>query len=74
MSVRLLICVAALLLFANIFGCARYPGNIAHQQRQAMLFDPYPDNDLAPAFEGGRPRSFQVPRSEVVRSRPWYAQ
>jgi len=48
------------------------PGPGPYQQQRATVHDPYPDVDLAPAFDGGRPRSFATPQSEPVRSKPWY--
>jgi len=46
-----------------------HPGPEWYQRRNAEEFDPYPMNDLGPAIVGGRPRGFQKPAPEVVRSR-----
>ena len=43
------------------------------QREQLQRFDPYPDNDIAPAMEGVRPPDFQQQVSEPVRSR-WLQQ
>lgn len=45
------------------------PGTAPAQQRRATLHDPYPDPDLAPEIVGGRPREYQVPYHEAVKSR-----
>ena len=34
------------------------------QQHQAQMVDPYPPPDVGPEVVGGRPRGFQVPRSQ----------
>lgn len=47
------------------------PGTVDQQQGRATIHDPYPDNDLAPTVVGGRPRDFQQPASEPVRTQPW---
>ena len=44
------------------------PGNVNYQQSRASYHDPYSDADAAPQILGGRPRSFDKPRSEPVRS------
>ncbi len=44
-------------------------GTIEQQQYRASLHDPYSDNDLGPEVVGGRPRDFQKPAAEPVRSR-----
>jgi hypothetical protein len=48
------------------------PGSGPYQQQRATVHDPYPDVDMAPAFDGGRPRAFGTPQAEPVRSKPWY--
>ena len=40
------------------------PGTIAEQRNRALLYDPYPSNDLAPPIQGGRPLGFERPRAE----------
>ena len=67
------------LLAASHLGCAgsrglewphfRNPGTIDQQRNNASLHDPYPDPDAGPAIVGGRPREFQKPLAEPVRSR-----
>ena len=68
------------LLLAAVFscGCQTPPrlfgpqGTMQNQQREASVFDPYTDNDLGPEVVGGRPRDFQKPAPEPVRSR-WFS-
>jgi hypothetical protein len=66
--------LAAVLCAAHV-GCMtdpinwRQPGTIQAQQRRAVRLDPYPNNTIAPEVVGGRPRDFQVDRSEVNRAR-----
>jgi hypothetical protein len=47
----------------------RAPGNADQQQRRAERFDPYPDNNIAPAVAGGRPPGFEQPLPETDRAR-----
>lgn len=53
------------------------PGPAAKQQRRAVRFDPYLQDDIAPAslrlsiMDGARPRDFADPVPEVNRSRWW---
>lgn len=55
------------------------PGPSATQQRRAVRFDPYLQDDTAPAIlrvplnDGTRPRDFAEPVPEVERSRWWSA-
>jgi hypothetical protein len=55
----------------------RPPGPVQYQRQNASLHDPYADNDLGPEVVGGRPRDFQKPLAEPVRSRSvaesWWA-
>jgi hypothetical protein len=65
----------ALVILTAISGCAGTrpllwpPGPIRQQQYNASLHDPYTDNDAGPEVVGGRPRDFQKPLAEPVRSR-----
>jgi hypothetical protein len=65
--------VVTLLALAGCAGTAtpnwHYPGSAEYQRRQAERFDPYPENDIAPPVEGGRPQGYQTPRAEVTRAR-----
>jgi hypothetical protein len=67
-----LLITAALLM---VSGCGygrpllQPPGPMYRQQQNASLHDPYPDNDLGPTVDGGRPRDFQKPLAEPVRNR-----
>ncbi len=45
------------------------PGPVRHQQNNASFHDPYADADLGPEVVGARPRDFQKPNAEPVRSR-----
>jgi hypothetical protein len=47
------------------------PGPIRQQQSRASVHDPYADNVAGPPIVGGRPREFQEPLAEPVRSRPY---
>jgi hypothetical protein len=64
------------LLGLALAGCAgtslpnfHYPGPADYQRRQAEKFDPYPENDIAPPVEGGRPPGYEQPRPEWIRAR-----
>jgi hypothetical protein len=55
-------------------GCASHPrlahpGTIEQQRLRATIHDPYPDPDLGPRIDGGRPRDYQNPLPEPVRNR-----
>jgi hypothetical protein len=45
------------------------PGPLDYQRHSAVLHDPYPDPDVAPQVDGGRPREYQRPPPEPVRNR-----
>ncbi len=45
------------------------PGPVRYQQNNASYHDPYADNDAGPEVVGARPRDFQKPSAEPVRSR-----
>jgi hypothetical protein len=45
-----------------------HPGPAGYQQANAEVFDPFPENDLAPAIDGGRPRDVGPPRNQVERA------
>lgn len=82
-SRRSLVCVAV--VFACMAtGCASLakpqwlePGPAQAQRRRAVRFDPYLQDDIAPAslrlslMDGARPRDFNEPIPEVRRSRWW---
>lgn len=42
------------------------PGTIGMQRSRAVLFDPFPSNTLGPPIQGGRPRGFDLPLSDVT--------
>lgn len=48
-----------------------HPGPQEYQRSQAILHDPYPDNDAGPEVEGGRPLDFEKPKPEPVRNQPY---
>ena len=56
-------------------GCAEHqgkiarPGTIQQQRLRATIHDPYPDPDLGPDVDGGRPREYMQPLPEPVRNR-----
>lgn len=45
------------------------PGTIEQQRLRATIHDPYPDPDLGPNYDGGRPREYLDPLPEPVRNR-----
>ncbi len=72
------IALAAGMLAATI-GCHKttmpnfaHPGGIANQQRLAEAYDPFPETDMAPAVDGGRPMGFDNPRDSVRQVQPPY--
>ncbi len=79
------LCVGAVLALASA-GCSSLgrpqwlePGPSRAQQRRAVRFDPYLQDDTAPSIlrvplnDGTRPRDFAEPMPEVERSRWWSA-
>lgn len=54
---------------ASLFPDWLHPGPTQYQRYNAMLHDPYPDNDAGPEVVGGRPREFQKPLAEPARHR-----
>ena len=46
-----------------------HPGTAQYQRGVAERFDPYPENEPAPAIVGGRPREYEKPAAEVARAR-----
>jgi hypothetical protein len=71
---RALLIVA--LLSAGVAGCRGYnpfqrpPGTLQQQRLGAAYHDPYTDQEAGPEVVGGRPRDFQKPLAEPVRSQP----
>jgi hypothetical protein len=53
------------------------PGPILQQQANAIVHDPFPQNDIAPYEAASRPPAYQQPLPEPVRNRlvpdamPW---
>ncbi len=45
-----------------------HPGTEATQQARAQDYEPYPENEPGPPVVGGRPREYQDPRAEVLRT------
>lgn len=46
------------------------PDELLKKERmQAIRFDPYPDNDIGPKIDGGRPIGYGQQLPETVRSR-----
>ena len=68
--------LALCLMLAAAPGCRNYgplfgpPGTITQQRQRASFYDPYVDVNAGPEVVGGRPRDFQVPLAEPVRSQP----
>lgn len=82
---RITICLGVTLALASA-GCSSLgrpqwlePGPSRSQQRRAVRFDPYLQDDIAPSIlrvplnDGTRPRDFAEPMPEVERSRWWSA-
>jgi hypothetical protein len=68
--------VAGLLGFAALGGCQsvagpewEHPGPMAVQQKRALRYDPYPENELGPPATGMRPREYDIPPPEPSRAR-----
>ena len=69
--------LAIALLGAGSVGCRGYshpfqrpPGTMQQQRLGATYHDPYTDQDAGPEVVGGRPRDYQKPLAEPVRSLP----
>jgi hypothetical protein len=43
------------------------PGTASAQRMRAQQFDPYPQRDIAPLVDGGRPREYLQPPPEATR-------
>ena len=43
-------------------------GSIDRQKNRAVVFDPYPLNDIGPPIVGGRPREYANPLPEAQRN------
>ena len=74
--------VAVVLAVTPLAGCRGHqfwspPGPMKQQQANAVVHDPFPDNDIAPYEAASRPPSYQQPLPEPVRNRivpdhmPW---
>jgi hypothetical protein len=50
-----------------------HPGTAQQQRAEALIHDPYPLDDVAPAIVGGRPLAYQRPVPEVERARNFYS-
>ncbi|TWU27069.1 hypothetical protein Pla52o_09280 [Novipirellula galeiformis] len=79
-KISALLCTAVLAI--SITGCRgggwfAAPGTMNQQQANAIVHDPYPQNDIAPYEAASRPPSYQQPLPEPVRNRlipdamPW---
>jgi hypothetical protein len=71
-----------LMLLATLGGCRGHnffapAGSMGLQQANAVVHDPFPQNDIAPYEAASRPPSYQQPLPEPVRNRlvpdamPW---
>lgn len=74
--------VALVLALASFSGCRGHnffapAGPMNQQQANAVVHDPFPQNDIAPYEAASRPPSYQEPLPEPVRNRivadqmPW---
>lgn len=57
-------------------GSAYGQGSIDRQKNRAVVFDPYPLNDIGPEVVGGRPHGFRNPlpeakRNQLTEKNPW---
>jgi hypothetical protein len=55
------------------FGTPRFlepAGSEAYQQARAQRFDPYPETNVGPKVDGGRPEGYDAPPPEAARGRP----
>ncbi len=43
------------------------PGSAPYQQQRAQRFDPYPETNIGPSVDGGRPDSYSAPAPEPAR-------
>jgi hypothetical protein len=83
MTERMLL-AAVIVAGASLAGCGLAPPRVGarepvlYQQYRATLHDPYADQDAGPDTVELRPREFQQPLPEPVRSRwlrdSWWAQ
>ncbi len=48
------------------------PGTADEQRKWAQRYDPYPESQVGPDVLGGRPREFDVTRSETQRARNFF--
>jgi hypothetical protein len=48
-----------------------HPGSAGYQRANALQFDPYPLDDVAPPVAGGRPREYDRPVPEVKRGQAY---
>jgi hypothetical protein len=46
------------------------PGSAPYQQHQAQQFDPYPETNIGPRVDGGRPDGYTAPVAEPYRGHP----
>jgi hypothetical protein len=67
---------AGLLILAALGGCRgmatpdwSHPGSASVQQKRALRYDPYPENELGPPMTGTRPREYANPPPETSRAR-----
>jgi hypothetical protein len=61
-------------LFVALAGCWSpprlfHPGPAAVQQKNAVQFAPFADNNIGPEIVGARPRDYDKPISEPARAR-----
>jgi hypothetical protein len=66
----------ALPILSALAGCCStagpdwaHPGGADVQQKRALRFDPYPENEPGPALTGVRPREYEDPPPETSRAR-----
>jgi len=66
--------VAAIIAVGGCRGTGRPqffgPGSAPYQQQQAQQFDPYPETNIGPRVDGGRPDGYTAPAAEPYRGQP----
>lgn len=81
-STLITLCIACAFVVTCLAGCRgrrllEPPGPLLEQQANAVIHDPFPQEDIGPSDPSSRPPSYQRPLPEPVRNRivpdamPW---
>jgi hypothetical protein len=74
---RNLVIVSSLMVVMTAVGCNLAgpnfgpQGTFEYQRGQAVLHDPFPNNDAGPAVVGGRPRGYDRPLAEAENNQEY---